>query len=120
LKSVGNNIADAVYPNIDSVAFNETEILYRKVDTLGYTDVYVYSVNPLLAKYRVGFSYVGANKGNYRIDVSSTANGRVYVFVPPVANIPQGDYAPVSLLVTPKKQQLFTLNADYKISKKSN
>jgi hypothetical protein len=120
LKGVGNNINEAVYPNIDSIAFNENEILYKKIDTLGFTDVYVYSGNPLLAKYRVGFSFVGANKGDYRIDVSSTANGRVYVFTAPAGGISQGDYAPVSLLVTPKKQQLVTLNAEYKLSKRSN
>lgn len=120
LKGIGNDINNAVYPNIDSVAFNETEILYKKADTLGYNDIYVYSINPLLAKFRVGFSFVGANKGNYKIDVSNTANGRVYVFTPPVGGVLQGDYAPISLLVTPKKQQLFTLNADYKISKSSN
>jgi len=120
LKGVGNNISEAVYPNIDSIAFNENEVLYKKIDTLGFNDVYVYSVNPLLAKYRVGFSFVGANKGNYRIDVSSSANGRVYVFTAPTGGVPQGDYAPVSLLVTPKKQQLITLNADYKLSKRSN
>lgn len=120
LKGVGNNINEAVYPNVDSIAFNENEILYKKTDTLGFNDVYVYSVNPLLAKYRVGFSFVGANKGNYRLDISSAANGRVYVFVAPIGGVPQGDYAPVSLLVTPKKQQLLTLNADYKLSKRSS
>lgn len=120
LKGIGNNLNQALYPNIDSVVFNENEILYKNIDTLGFNNVYVYSTNPLNAKYRVGFSFVGANKGNYRIDVGSTANGRVYVFVLPINGIPQGDYEPVSLLVTPKKQQLITLNAEYKIAPKTN
>lgn len=119
LEGIGNNISQAVYPNVDSVAFNENEILYKKVDSLGITDVYVYSTNPLNAKFRVGFSYVGPNAGNYQIDVNSVANGRVYVFVAPQGGVPQGDYSPVSLLVTPKKQQLITLNADYKIAKRT-
>lgn len=120
LKGIGNDIDQALYPNIDSVSFNENEILYKRTDTLGYTGVYVYSTNPALAKYRIGFSHVGANKGNYQLDISSAANGRVYRFVPPLAGIPQGDYEPVSLIITPKKQQLITLNADYKIARNSN
>ncbi len=119
LSGIGNNVNQALFPNVDSVTFNENEILYRRVDTLGFNQVYVYSTNPQLAKYRVGFSFVGANRGNYRVDAASTANGRVYVFVAPINNIPQGDYEPVTLLITPKKQQLFTLNADYQIAKKT-
>ncbi|HEX7367670.1 MAG TPA: hypothetical protein VF273_11270 [Pelobium sp.] len=119
LAGIGNNINQAVYPNVDSVAYNESEILYKKIDSLGFADVYVYSTNPLLAKYRVGFSYVGPNAGNYQIDVNSVANGRVYVFRAPQGGVMQGDYSPVSLLVTPKKQQLITLNADYKIAKRT-
>lgn len=117
LEGIGNNINQAVFPNVDSVAFNENEILYRKTDSLGIADVYVYSTNPANAKYRVGFSFVGPNSGNYQIDVNSVANGRVYVFVAPQGGVPQGDYSPVSLLITPKKQQLITLNADYKVAK---
>lgn len=119
LEGIGNNISQAVYPNVDSVAFSENEILYEKLDTLGFAGVYAYSTNPTRAKYRVGFSYVGPNAGNYRIDVNSVANGRVYVFVAPQAGVAQGDYSPVSLLVTPKKQQLLTLNADYKVAKQT-
>lgn len=120
LEGIGNQIDQAIYPNADSVAFNENEILYKKVDTLGFQGVYVYSINPALAKYRVGFTYVGPNKGNYTLNNTSEANGRVYVFAPPINGIPQGDYAPVTLLVTPKKQQLITLNANYQLNKKTS
>lgn len=120
LKSIGNQINQAVFPNIDSVAFSENEILYKKTDTLGFAEVYVYSTNPLLAKYRVGFSFVGNNNGNYKINTSSNANGRVYIFVAPINGVPQGDYSPVRLLTTPKKQQLITLNAAYKLAKRTN
>ncbi|MBK0381493.1 hypothetical protein I5M32_00850 [Pedobacter sp. SD-b] len=120
LSGIGNQINQAVFPNIDSVGFNGNEILYKKVDTLGAKAVYVYSTNPNQAKFRVGFTYVGPNAGNYSINTNAQANGRVYVFVPPINGVLQGDYAPVTLLVTPKKQQLITLNADYKIGKKTN
>lgn len=120
LEGIGNQIDQAIFPNVDSVAFNENEILYQRKDTLGAQDVYVYSTQANAINYRVGFSFVGANRGNYRINTSSVANGRVYVFVPQVNGLPQGDYSPVSLLITPKKQQLVTLNADYKLSNKTS
>ncbi len=120
LSSIGNQINQAIFPNVDSVPFSQNEILYKKIDTLGAQGVYVYSTNPTLAKFRVGFTFVGTNTGNYRINTSSEANGRVYVFTPPINGVLQGEYAPVTLLVTPKKQQLITLNADYKIGKKTN
>lgn len=120
LAGLGNQINQAVFPNVDSIAFNPNEILYKRIDTLGFNNVYVYSINPNLAKYRVGFTFSGPNTGNYVISNTSEANGRVYVFVPPINGIPQGDYSPVTLLITPKQQQLVTLNANYKVGKKSN
>lgn len=120
MAGLGNQINQAVFPNVDSIPFNPNEILYKRIDTLGFNSVYVYSINPALAKYRVGFTFGGPNSGNYRISNTSEANGRVYVFVAPINGALQGDYSPVSLLITPKQQQLVTLNANYKIGKKSN
>jgi hypothetical protein len=120
LSNIGNQIDQAIYPNIDSVGFNQNEILYKKIDTLSFQGVYVYSTNPTLAKYRVGFTYLGPKRGNYRLNSSAQANGRVYSFIAPVNGISQGDYAPVTLLITPKKQQLMTLNAKYQIGKRTN
>ncbi|TZF82091.1 hypothetical protein FW774_15470 [Pedobacter sp. BS3] len=117
LKGIGNNISQAYYLNADSVPFNTNEILYKKIDTLGNQNVYVYSTDPQLAKYRLGFSYVGSGNGNYRLNTSSAANGRVFEFVAPVGGVKQGDYEPVTLLVTPKKQQLITLANDYRPNK---
>lgn len=118
LASVGDSIQDAFYQNIDSIPFNSTEVLYAKQDSSGY-EIYVYSTDSTEAFFRLGFSFVGANKGNY-IPVAGSANGRVFQWVIPVNNIPQGSYEPVSLLISPKKQQLFTLGANYKITPQSN
>ena len=116
LAAVGDNLFAAVSPNIDSVAFDVNEILYAKRDTtvsaIIYKDVYVYSVNPDSAHYRLGFSLVGNNVGNYVL-TSSAANGRVYAWVAPVNNIPQGNYEPVVLLVSPKKRQMVSAGFDY-------
>ncbi|WP_256010945.1 hypothetical protein [Desertivirga xinjiangensis] len=116
LQAVGNNINQAYFPNVDTVTFNDNEILYKQIDTLGGTGVYVQSIDPALAKYRLGFSYVGSNNGNYQLKPNSAANGRVFEYVPPVAGNKQGSYEPVTLLITPKKQQLITLGTDYKLS----
>ena len=117
LQTIGNNIDQALYPNVDTVSFNATEVLYKQVDTLGASGVFVYSIDPTLAKYRLGFSFVGANNGNYRISTSSAANGRVFEFVTPINGIKQGTYEPVSQLITPKKKQLITFGTDFKPSK---
>lgn len=113
LQSIGNDISQAFFPNIDSIGFNENEILYKKIDTLGFTDVYVYSTNPDKAKFRLGFTFVGANKGDYRIDNTSNANGRVFRWIAPQNGIPQGDHAPIVLLITPKSSRLYTIGADF-------
>ncbi|MBC7874375.1 MAG: hypothetical protein H7Y01_10285, partial [Ferruginibacter sp.] len=45
------------------------------------------------------------------------ANGKVFRYVAPVAGIKQGQYEPVQILVTPKKQQILNLGIDYALSK---
>jgi hypothetical protein len=102
----------AVIQRIDSVGYNNSEVLYKKVDTLAlgelYENVYVYSTHPDSAFYRLGFSYVGEGKGNYQ-PLLSSANGRVYEWVAPINNLPMGSYEPVVLLVTPKKKQVVSV-----------
>ncbi len=117
LKTIGNQIDQAYFPNVDTVTYNTNEILYKKIDTLGATGVFVYSINPDLAKYRPGFTFLGPNKGNYTLNTNSSANGRVFEFIPPINGIKQGNYEPITLLITPKKQQLLTFSTDYKAGK---
>ncbi|WP_113663756.1 hypothetical protein [Pedobacter nanyangensis] len=119
MASLGQNISQAYYPNVTEVPFNENEILYERLLSTGGIEYYRYSTDPAVAKYRVGFSYVGDGKGNYRINHQSAANGKVYEFVEPVGGVLQGNYEPITLLVTPKQQQLITVAADYKPQKQS-
>ncbi len=116
LKGIGDQTNQAFFPNIDSVPFNKDEILYKKIDSLGFT-IYEYSTNLDSAKYRLGFSQVGVKKGNYLLQTSSTANGRVFKFVFPIDGIPQGDHLPILLLITPKNNQLSTIGGNYQINK---
>ena len=113
LSQIGDSINKAYVPNVDSVAFDNSYVLYRKIDTtlsngMIVKNIYVYSTNPLNAFYRLGFSLVGINKGNY-VQSQTSANGRTFEWVAPVNNVPQGSYEPVVMLVTPKKNQMITV-----------
>lgn len=118
LSEIGDSLELAVVPNINQVAFNENLVLYKMVDTLGYDSVFVYSTNPDSAIYQLGFSQVGQNNGNYVL-IQSTGNGRVYEWVEPIGGVPQGNYEPVILLVTPKKIEMTTFGGEYLFSEYS-
>lgn len=115
LETIGDSINKAFYPNVDSVAFDPSLILYRKVDTLGYNPVYVYSTDSQTAHFRVSFSNVGQGNGDY-IQLNSAANGKVFKWIAPQNGIKQGTYAPIVLLITPKQQQMYTAGAEYNFS----
>lgn len=91
---------------------------YRRIDSLGY-NILLYSNAPEsdTAFYTAVFSLVGPNKGNY-IQVASSANGRVYAWVAPINNVPQGSYEPYVTLVAPKRMQMLSASAMYKASDK--
>ncbi len=115
LSEVGDTLNQAVIPGSDSVGFSDTEVRYRQVDTLVnavlYPNVFVYSTDSELAHWRAAFSYVGPNNGNYR-QITSAANGKVFEWTAPVNGVPQGDYEPVILIVTPKKRQMVTFGGE--------
>jgi hypothetical protein len=116
LKDIGDDLSSAVVYNIREVPYNNSEVLYRMTDTLVgttlYPSVFVYSTHPDSARYRLGFSFVGQGKGNYR-QVTSAANGKVFQWVAPQGGILQGDYEPVIQLITPKRQQMVTFSGSY-------
>jgi len=118
LKEIGDNKDLAVLPGYDSVGYATGEIRYMLTDTLVgaelFDSVFVYSTDPENAVFRVNFSYVGANKGNYKKGVSS-ANGRVYEWVAPVSGILQGDYIPYQQIVTPEKLQMLVVGGKSQI-----
>lgn len=118
LRGVGDNIDEAFYPSIRQDTFASNKVLYRMADSLVngvlYDSVFVYSTQQDSILYSLGFSYVGENKGNYLISGDNT-NGRSYRWIAPLNGQPQGNYAPYVLLVTPKKQQMFTVSGNYQI-----
>jgi hypothetical protein len=127
LAGLGDSIQKAYYPGYDTTTYDPSKILYELDDTIiwpfpAFDSIFKYSTNPQKAKYLVSFSYVGQGSGNYE-PITSSANGTVYQWVVPYWDTasrsfkPQGSYSPVTLLVTPKYQQMYTLGADYKINK---
>ncbi len=118
LSNIGDSLELAMVSNIHQVVFSENLVLYQMIDSLGYDSVFVYSTNPDSAIYQLGFSQVGQNHGNYVL-IQSSANGRVYKWVQPIGGIPQGNYEPVILLVTPKKIEMTTFGGEYLVTNNS-
>ena len=118
LADVGDGIDSAFYPSavVDTLA--PGKILYRLVDTTynngaNRDSVYVLSSDPSVILYNVVFTFLGPGRGNYR-QVINASNGKVFEWVAPDASgNAVGDWAPVILLVTPKKQQLVTGGVTY-------
>lgn len=123
LADVGDGIDTAFYENAQRDTFSVDKILYKKIDTVYngniHDSIFVFSTNPNDVLYNLSFSYVGPGKGNY-IPLQNAVNGKVFAWVSPDAgNIKKGDWAPVILLVSPKKQQVITLGGEYVFSPKS-
>ncbi|MCQ2285518.1 MAG: hypothetical protein MJZ76_01420 [Bacteroidales bacterium] len=122
LSALGDEINAALYASADSVEFNSNEILYNKIDSVvdgvAYSPVYVRALNGEKSCYRLKFTYLGAHRGNY-ILANSSANGRVFQWVAPIDDVPQGDYEPVMMLAAPKLSQMATLGARYDFLKNS-
>jgi hypothetical protein len=111
LIGIGDTLDKAYFPGAEEASFNNSDVFYKRIDTLvngiTYNNVYVYTIENDTTLYRLKFSNVGLNKGNY-VQVSSTANGRVYRWTAPVNGIPQGAFEPLIPLVTPKQNQMLT------------
>lgn len=117
LTNIGDSLQLARTSSIDSIGFVDNQILYQLTDSVGYDSVLVFSVDQNLGVYRAVFQLVGQGNGDYVLD-NFNALGKVYKWVMPIGGIPQGNYAASRLLVAPKKQQMVTAGANYRINKK--
>ncbi len=120
---VGDTLSSAVKLSIDSVAWSNSLVLYKKIDTtyngLPYKSILVYSTDSTKAHFQASFSNVGTGKGHYN-QIVSNANGKVFQWVAPTG--PGGDslhgsYEPVVQLITPKKKQMVTAGFEYAFNK---
>lgn len=117
LAGVGDGIDTAFYDNavIDTLA--PGKLLYRKMDTLYngtiHDSIYMLSADPTQVLYNLSFTYLGPGKGDY-MPLQNATNGRAFYWVQPDANnVKQGEWAPVTRLVTPKRQQMIAVAGEY-------
>lgn len=107
---------------IDSVGFRANEILYQKKDTLIGLITYPileYSNNPDKAIFRVSFTEVGNNNGDY-VRLSTTANGQIFEWRQPINNIKQGNFMPVRQVPTPLLKQMLVTGVKYNFNEYEN
>lgn len=119
LSSVGDSLQLSHSLSIDSIGFLENQNMYRKIDSLGYSNVLVYSIDPKKAYNQCTFTYVGTNKGNYVFE-KFNALGKIFHWVAPINGQAQGDYEPIRLLITPKQKQFVATGVSYKFSPKNS
>jgi hypothetical protein len=122
LMQAGDNTEFARVPAFDSIGFSTEEIRYELRDSIVkeeyFDSIFVYSTNPIKAIYRVRFVYSGPNKGNYKRSIN-TVNGRVFEWVAPENGIPQGDYEPYKILISPEQKQLINFGVNVKLDEKT-
>ncbi len=121
LANLGDSVQNAFYKTASLDTFSANKILYAKrvnpVNPL-WDSIYVYSTHVDSAKFNLNFIEVGANNGDY-IPFFNGVNGKVYQYIAPINNVKQGNYEAASFLVTPKKQQLLTVQTFYQINEKT-
>ena len=116
LASIGDSLQLARSSSIDSSGYVDNQVMYKIVDSLGYDSILVYSANKDSAFYKAIFEFVGEGKGNY-VFKNFNALGKVYQWVAPINGIPQGQFMPSNLLVTPKQKQMISSGISYQLNK---
>lgn len=120
LYQIGDSIQNAYYPSVVIDTFAAGKVLYEKIyDSINGVvadSFYRYSTDATKTLYNLGFTEVGFGRGNYISDANN-ANGKVFSYVAPVNGVKQGNFEPVMILITPRRQQLMNLGIDYDIGK---
>lgn len=113
LSNAGDDRTQMIAPSEVEESFSENRILYRK-DIVGGEEIFVFSNDPNDELFRVSFTLVGPNQGDYVLSSTNTINN-IYEY----AGELQGNYAPVVQLIAPTKLQVAVLHGDYKPSEKT-
>ncbi|WP_346882430.1 hypothetical protein [uncultured Algibacter sp.] len=113
LSNAGDDKTQMVAPSEIRESINDNRILYKKELNAGI-ETFVFSNNPDDELFRVTFTQVGPNQGDYQLSNINAINN-IYEFV----GVNQGDFAPIIQLVAPTKLQIAVVNGSYKPSKKT-
>ncbi|WP_298238673.1 hypothetical protein [uncultured Algibacter sp.] len=114
LSEAGDDRNLMVAPSEVLETLNENRILYKK-ELINGAEAFVFSNNPEDDLYRVTFTFVGDNQGDYNLS-SINAINNIFEY----AGVSQGNYAPVVQLVAPTQLQIAVLNGEYKPNDKTN
>ena len=117
LQAAGDDPNQMNAPSAYVDTFSENKVLYRKV-LVGGIEVFEFSNNPAEVLYNVRFTLVGSNQGNYILANNQTI-GRIFQYIAPIGDVPQGNYEPIIRLVPPIKLQIATVNGKYMPSEKT-
>ncbi len=122
LIEAGDSEILASISGIDSLGFQENQIRYERFDTLYEGRIFQVlrlSQDPNRALYVAIFTEVGINKGNYRIS-DLTLNGKTYEWIAPINGVPQGNFEPIQVINTPKKNAMVVGSATWILDSTSN
>ncbi len=121
LANVGDNLQQAVISSAIQVPFSTGKVLYRRIDTLNFNNIFVHAPAQGTDSvfYEVRFSFVGSNRGNYK-QSANAANGRVFTWVEPINGIPQGDFEPITPIIAPNKIEMLTIGTAIEINNNNN
>ncbi|UKM65849.1 hypothetical protein GSB9_02420 [Flavobacteriaceae bacterium GSB9] len=114
LSNAGDDRSQMVAPSAVKETQNDNRILYKK-ELIDGNEAFVFSNNPDDELYRVTFSFVGQNQGDYALSNINAINN-IYEYIGPN----QGSYAPIVQLVAPTKLQIAVVNGHYKPSEKTD
>lgn len=118
LANAGNNTALMQVSSTYQDFYSENKILYKK-STLNNIDIYEYSNNSQDILYQVKFTNVGKNKGNYILS-NTKAIAKIYQYIPPLSEFPQGEFEPIIQLIAPEKLQILNFVGAFNPNEKTN
>ena len=118
LANAGDNQNLMNAPSAYQDSYSANKILYKKTIVSGIS-TFEYSNNSTDILYSVKFSFVGNNLGNYVLS-NTSAIGKIYQYIAPIAGVLQGNYEPIIPLVAPNQIQLATVLGKYNPTEKTS
>lgn len=117
LSNAGDNMNLMNAPSAFLDTYSDNKILYKKIIVIT-GEAFEYSNLETDELYSVKFTLVGNNLGNY-ILINSSAIGKIYQYIAPIAGVPQGNYEPITRLVAPTKIQIATVLGKFNPNEKT-